>query len=64
MKIDVSIVEYENICFDLLGVAYLLCCVGRVEEDELNNDINYGLETLGNVIRHNVEKLNELKNKP
>lgn len=64
MKLEVSGVAYENIVYELRGVAFLLECVAQTTESNVYDHTYHGLQLLNKIVAENAKKLDEMQGAP
>lgn len=57
MKLEMRTAEFENVIYELLGVANLLGILATNEMEQDNMPAAYGLKNLRNIVEQNAIKL-------
>lgn len=63
MKLELRAVEYENIIFDLNGVAYLLNILAANMLEQENTTAFYALQLLQKIVQQDAQKLEDFMKK-
>lgn len=63
MKLELRAVEYENVIFELYGVAYLLHMLATNMLEQENKAASYSLQLLQKIVRQNAQKLEDFMEK-